>query len=71
MKIGLFIPCYINQFHPGVGIASNKLLQKPVERFLINIVNLSFFFLYTALKLLTIAMAMLANFALSKEKNLK
>ena len=28
MKIGFFIPCYINQFYPGVGVASNKLLQK-------------------------------------------
>ena len=39
-----------------------------VERFLIIITNLLFFSLYTALKLLTIAMAMLANFALPKEK---
>lgn len=28
MKIGLFIPCYIDQFYPQVGIASLKLLQK-------------------------------------------
>jgi len=28
VKIGLFIPCYINQYYPGVGIATLKLLQK-------------------------------------------
>ncbi len=28
MKIGLFIPCYINQFYPGVGIATYRLLRK-------------------------------------------
>lgn len=28
MKIGLFIPCYIDQFYPQVGIASLELLQK-------------------------------------------
>jgi len=39
-----------------------------VERFLIIITNLLIFFLYTALKLLTIAMATLANSTLSKEK---
>ncbi|GMT46004.1 MAG: hypothetical protein IEMM0006_1836 [bacterium] len=39
-----------------------------VERSLIIITNLLIFFLYTALKLLTVATAMLANFALSKEK---
>lgn len=27
-KIGLFIPCYIDQFYPKVGIATLKLLQK-------------------------------------------
>lgn len=27
MKIGLFIPCYVDQFYPGVGIASLKLLE--------------------------------------------
>ena len=27
MKIGLFIPCFINQFYPNVGIATLKLLQ--------------------------------------------
>lgn len=27
MKIGLFIPCYVDQFYPKVGIASLKLLQ--------------------------------------------
>ena len=26
MKIGLFIPCYINAIYPGVGVASYKLL---------------------------------------------
>ena len=26
MKIGLFIPCYINAIYPGVGMASYKLL---------------------------------------------
>ncbi len=28
MKIGLFIPCYIDQFYPTVGIASLELLEK-------------------------------------------
>ena len=28
MKIGLFIPCYINQFYPQVGIAALELLEK-------------------------------------------
>lgn len=28
MKIGLFIPCYIDQFYPGVGIACLELLEK-------------------------------------------
>jgi L-lactate dehydrogenase complex protein LldE len=28
MKIGLFIPCYIDQFYPGVGIAALELLEK-------------------------------------------
>jgi L-lactate dehydrogenase complex protein LldE len=28
MKIGLFIPCYINQYYPKVGIATYKLLQQ-------------------------------------------
>ena len=28
MKIGLFIPCYIDQFYPRVGIATLELLQK-------------------------------------------
>lgn len=28
MKIGLFIPCYVNQFYPKVGIATYELLQK-------------------------------------------
>ncbi|MEZ4830293.1 MAG: (Fe-S)-binding protein [Bacteroidia bacterium] len=28
MKIALFIPCYIDQFYPQVGIASLQLLQK-------------------------------------------
>ncbi len=28
MKIGLFIPCYINQFYPQVGIATLELLEK-------------------------------------------
>jgi len=28
MTIGLFIPCYIDQFYPGVGIATLKLLEK-------------------------------------------
>ena len=26
MKIGLFIPCYINAIYPSVGVASYKLL---------------------------------------------
>jgi len=28
MKIGLFIPCYINQYYPAVGIATYRLLGK-------------------------------------------
>jgi L-lactate dehydrogenase complex protein LldE len=28
MKIGLFIPCYVNQFYPKVGIATYEVLQK-------------------------------------------
>ena len=28
MKVGLFIPCYIDQFYPKVGIASLELLEK-------------------------------------------
>ena len=28
MKVGLFIPCYVNQFYPQVGIASLELLEK-------------------------------------------
>ena len=28
IKVGLFIPCYIDQFYPQVGIATQELLQK-------------------------------------------
>ncbi|MVT08905.1 (Fe-S)-binding protein [Chitinophaga tropicalis] len=28
MKVGLFIPCYIDQFYPNVGIATLSLLEK-------------------------------------------
>lgn len=28
MKVGLFIPCYVDQFYPQVGIASLQLLEK-------------------------------------------
>lgn len=28
MTVGLFIPCYVNQFYPQVGIASLELLEK-------------------------------------------
>jgi len=28
MKVGLFIPCYINAIYPQVGVASYKLLKK-------------------------------------------
>jgi L-lactate dehydrogenase complex protein LldE len=28
MKVGLFIPCYVNQFYPQVAISTYKLLQK-------------------------------------------
>ncbi len=28
MKIGLFIPCYVNQFYPNVAIATLELLEK-------------------------------------------
>jgi L-lactate dehydrogenase complex protein LldE len=28
LKVGLFIPCYVNQFYPQVGIATLELLEK-------------------------------------------
>ena len=28
MKVGLFIPCYIDQFYPDAAIATLQLLQK-------------------------------------------
>lgn len=28
MRVGLFIPCYIDQFYPGAGIATLQLLEK-------------------------------------------
>ncbi|MDB4927316.1 (Fe-S)-binding protein [Mucilaginibacter sp.] len=28
MKVGLFIPCYVDQFYPGVAIATLQLLEK-------------------------------------------
>jgi len=28
MTIGLFIPCYIDQFYPHVGVATLQLLEK-------------------------------------------
>jgi L-lactate dehydrogenase complex protein LldE len=28
MKVGLFIPCYVDQFYPNVGIATLQLLEK-------------------------------------------
>ncbi|MGZ3838591.1 MAG: (Fe-S)-binding protein [Flavisolibacter sp.] len=28
MKVGLFIPCYVNQFYPHVGISTLELLEK-------------------------------------------
>ena len=28
MKVGLFIPCYIDQFYPNVAIATMQLLEK-------------------------------------------
>src|SRR5687767_13859025 len=28
MKVGLFIPCYVDQFYPQVGIATLSLLEK-------------------------------------------
>ena len=28
MRVGLFIPCYVDQFYPNVGIATYELLQK-------------------------------------------
>lgn len=28
MKVGLFVPCYVDQFYPGVAIAAMQLLQK-------------------------------------------
>ena len=28
MKVGLFIPCYVDQFYPQVAIATLQLLEK-------------------------------------------
>src|SRR5229473_1440954 len=28
MRVGLFIPCYVDQFYPQVGIATLELLEK-------------------------------------------
>ena len=28
MKVGLFIPCYINAIYPQVGVASYKILSR-------------------------------------------
>ncbi|MCA9113425.1 MAG: (Fe-S)-binding protein, partial [Planctomycetaceae bacterium] len=28
MRVGLFIPCYIDQFYPDVGMATLELLEK-------------------------------------------
>ncbi len=28
MRVGLFIPCYVDQFHPQVGVATLQLLEK-------------------------------------------
>ena len=28
MKVGLFIPCYVDQFYPGAAIATLQLLEK-------------------------------------------
>src|SRR6478672_4526521 len=28
MKVGLFVPCYIDQFYPSVGIATLQLLER-------------------------------------------
>ena len=28
MKVGLFVPCYIDQFYPQVAIATLQLLEK-------------------------------------------
>ena len=28
MRVGLMVPCYINVFYPGVGIAALQLLDK-------------------------------------------
>ena len=28
MRVGLFIPCYVDQFYPKVGIATLRLLEK-------------------------------------------
>jgi len=29
MNIGLFTPCYVDQFYPGAAIATLQLLEKP------------------------------------------
>ena len=31
MKVGLFIPCYINAIYPNVGVASYRLLKSLAE----------------------------------------
>ena len=69
IKISLSYPiigCLIISLY--LFLAGNKTLLYLVYRFLIIITNLSIFFLYPSLKLSTVAMAMLYNFALSKEK---
>lgn len=32
MRIGLFIPCYIDQFYPRVGVATLRLLERYLDR---------------------------------------
>ena len=46
MTVGLFIPCYVNQFYPGAARATLELLQKSgvnVDRFYNKIIRTHLF----------------------------
>ena len=36
MKVGLFIPCYIDAFFPEVGVATLELLEEFTQATIIN-----------------------------------
>ena len=39
MKVGLFIPCYIDAFFPEVGVATLELLEEVTQATIINAVR--------------------------------